>query len=640
MITEIVSYGGHAFWPDYEAGFVVASEPRLPGSAVRTLERIGAWPVIVALTRKAESMALLIRIVGDDRDALRSQLFRWFDPEDETPKIIVAQNHDGVAMYRQALCQDLRVFGDQQHDTVFVVTLVVHGDVRWRSVTEDSEAWAITGTGQTHVFVNGGEDEAYPVLTIKPTDAKTGGYAYRRWVPVVWRSRNGGAQYPVMATLATDAIVAAGKMQADGDDLRILVDGSETYRWLDAMNTAATKVWWSMDFTRAPALKIAVAIADTGDVASIQVDDADELVLMPESGIVLIDNEAFVYSARNLTDLQLTGVSRAAKGTAAAAHTIGDTVHWIQHDVYIIYGNAAATDPTLLITDWYKPAFELDLSDNDTWVYEEFDDVYHHRAGRWQPQEPTTIMGNGGSYTATERTIATPFSVIGVWKTAGGGFSQGWHLDNPCGIVNAAWTGGKVRIGAVPSTVAFRLRYWIRGDSFWTQQHGWISAAGYDPLPAANTWYSQGGAGWKAEFGDVSASDWSAATTLALQRYADAADFEMSGVTVSLLATEVPLVTINTEQGNYGLAATITNQTTGEAITVAFVMDLDSEIEVNTDERTVMWLLDGSGQFQALSLSTARRHWLRLLPGNNTLRWDDAGTNGVTLLTEWEERYY
>ena len=639
MITEIVSFGGHAFYPDYEAGFVTASEPRLPGSAVQTLERIGAWPVIVALTRSTESMALLIRIVGSDRHALRSQLFRWFDPEDETPKVVVAENHDGVEMYRMALCQDLRVFGDQQHDTVFVVTLVVDGDVRWRSVTPDSEEWNITATGQTHAFVNGGEDEAYPVLTIEPTGAKTGGYTYRRWVPVVWRSRNGGAQYPVMATLDTASLTPA-KMQADGDDLRVLVDGSETYRWLDAMDTAATKIWWSMDFTRAPDLELEVAIAGAGDVASIQVDDEVELALMPESGIVLIDSEAFVYTGRNLTDKQLTGISRAAKGTAAAAHDIGDTVHWIQHDVYLLYGNATATDPASSKSGDYEPAFELDHSDNDTWVYEEFGDAGLLRAGRWQAWVPLTIAGTGGCYTATERTLATPYSVIGAWKTTGGAFAQGWYLDNPCGIVNAAWTGGKVRAEVAESVVTFRLRYWIRGDSWWTEQHAWMLSTGYDPLPAANTWYSQGGAGWKTGFGDVSVSDWSAATTLALIRYGLSADFEMSGVTVSLLATEVPLVTVGDEEGNYELAATITNQTTGEAITVAFVLDLDSELEINTDERTVTWLLDGSGQFQALSLSTPRRHWLRLLPGNNTLRWNDVGTNAVTLTLEWEERYY
>jgi len=99
-------------------------------------------------------------------------------------------------------------------------------------------------------------------------------------------------------------------------------------------------------------------------------------------------------------------------------------------------------------------------------------------------------------------------------------------------------------------------------------------------------------------------------------------------------------VTVNAEDGNYQLAATITNEETGEALAVAMVMDLDSELEIDTDARQVTYLADGSGQFQALSLSAARRHWLRLLPGENVLRFDDVGTGEVTVEVAWEARWY
>jgi hypothetical protein len=494
-------------------------------------------------------------------------------------------------------------------------------------VTEDSDTWAVTASGQTHTLTNGGEDEAYPVLTLTPTGAKTGGYAYRRWVPVTWRSQNAGAQYPVMATLATDAIVTAGKMQADGDDLRVLVDGIETYRWLSGMNGAATKVWFSADFTRAPDLSLKTAIADSGTIASIEFNEVDELQYLPESGILLIDSEAFVYTARNLTDASVTGISRAAKGTASAAHTVGDDVQWVQHDVWIVYGNASATAPT--VDNDYKPAFELDHSDNSSWVYETFGDSAGKRAARWAPFDPITISGKSGVYTATHRTLGSPYTVIGAWRTAGGAFAQGWYLANPCGIVNAAWADGQARAEDKDSFL-LELRYWVRGASWWTNQLYWNASS--TPLGADNTWQA-----WSEA---AAASDWSPADDLALILYAYNGDAEAGTVTVSLSTSEVPVVTVNGEQGNYELAATITNQTTGEAITVGFVMDLDSELEVDTDERTVTWGADDSGQFQALSLSAARRHWLRLLPGANVLRFDDAGTNGVTVVAEWEERWY
>ncbi len=96
----------------------------------------------------------------------------------------------------------------------------------------------------------------------------------------------------------------------------------------------------------------------------------------------------------------------------------------------------------------------------------------------------------------------------------------------------------------------------------------------------------------------------------------------------------------NLEQGNYELSGTLTNQATGESITLNFVMDLNSELEVDTYNKVITWLEDDSRQFQAISFSSQRRHWLRLEPGNNTLEFVDVGTGNVTLTTVQTPRYY
>jgi len=623
MITDIVSFDGTTFSPDYEVGFVTASEPRLPGASVQSLERIGAWPVIAALQRKPHRLALVIRIAGSSRNTLRSALFRLFDPEDETPKKLLAANHDGTQMYVYALCEDLRVYGDQQHDIAFVVTLAVDGDVRWRAESATSDTWNITASGQTRSLNNAGEDEVYPVYKVEPTTAKTGGYAYRRWVPVVWRSENAGSDYPLLATMDTATPVGAGKMQADGDDLRVLVDGLEVNRWLDAMNGASTKIWFSASFARAPSLTLKTEIAAAGDIASIEFNEETEVALLPESGILLIDDEAFVYTARILTDAVVTGITRAAKGTSMALHTVGDTVHWIQHDVYVLYGNAAASAPEQPLQ--HKPAFELDHSDNETWEFEWFGRRGMEQPGSWYGWGPISKYTNSGRYTATGREIENAISVLGAWRAEHGDFAQGWYLQNPCGIVNAAWADGKHR-AVVRTDYVVHLMYWVRGASWWTWQKT------LDDPAVDNTWEN-----WSEA---AAVADWDAAETLAIALYAYSSDVEAGTVTVSLLATEVPVVSVNAEQGNYELSCTLTNETTGEAITVEFVMDLDSELEIDTDARTVTWLEDDSGQFQVLGLSSARRHWLRLLPGSNTLRFDDTGTGNVTVTTTWRTRYY
>jgi hypothetical protein len=225
--------------------------------------------------------------------------------------------------------------------------------------------------------------------------------------------------------------------------------------------------------------------------------------------------------------------------------------------------------------------------------------------------------------------------------------AQSWSLYQPCGVVNLLWSGGKVRSSLVDNGAIFFLRYQPRSSSYYTNQHRWSIFD--EPLPSANVWHSQGGAGWKAGFGDAAAVDWSPADYVSMMRWASATGtpapfaesfLEFGAVTVYLNAGEVPLVTVGAEDGNYTLAATITNQATGDAITVSYTMDVGGELEIDTDLRTVMDLADGSGQFQAVSFNTARRTWLRLLPGSNTLRFDDVGTNGVKVTVKWEKRYY
>ena len=629
MIEDVISFDGHTFAGDYEIDFVQGTQPALPPAKIATLQRIGAWPVVAALQRNTLRLALLMWVTdAANVDVLRTQLFRWFDPEDETPKKLLVENHAGVQMYVYALCEELRLYGDPRQQQAFVATLVVDGDARWRAESAAVDPWHITASGQTHTVHNAGEDEAYPTYVLRPTNAG-GSYAQRAWTPVVWRSENAGPQYPLRAELDTATIVTAGDMQADGDDLRVLVDGIEMDRWLDAMNTGATGIWFNADFARAPALTLKTQIAAAGDVASIEFNENVEVQFLPEGGILLIEDEAFVYTARDLTAWAVTGITRAAKGTAAALHAVGETAHWIQHDIYLLYDNPAATAPS--VDDDYKPMFTLADSTNVSWKYHEFGDGNNKRAGRWVGGwgmitlggGTGSLFGNSGRYTGTQHTLADPYTVAGAWLGSLNANSTGWLLENPCGIVNAAWADGQKRCVEFFSA---SLLYWSRGFSFWLEQAA-IAA------PAA-------GWGWENWSEAAAGADWDPAASIAIALTLYISDVEVGTVTVSLNASEVPVVTVNAAQGNYELDATLTNETTNEALTLQFVLSVDSELEVDTTLRTVTWLQDGSRQLQARALSSARRQWLRLLPGDNVLRFDDAATGNLTLTTTLVARYY
>jgi hypothetical protein len=168
---------------------------------------------------------------------------------------------------------------------------------------------------------------------------------------------------------------------------------------------------------------------------------------------------------------------------------------------------------------------------------------------------------------------------------------------------------------------------------WWTQ--AWLSAPSAD-----DTWesWSQAKAG----------SDWDPSEILVIAIYPGSAiqtsqfpmEVEAGTVTVYLNTSEVPTVMGCGEVGNYSLEATLTNTTTGEAITISFVMDLNETLTVDVDEDTVTYDKDGSSQRQAVEPDSVRDRWLRLAPGANTLQFDDTGTVAVTLTTTFRKRSY
>jgi len=560
---------------------------------------------------------------------------RWFDPEDETPKRLVITDADtAVPRYIEATCQQVRpvTIGTAASCSLFRIDLVVHGDVRWRAVTPTAlAAWNITATAQTHVFANGGDDEAYPVIEITPTAPKAGGYTYKRHDLVTWRAINAGPNYPIrLGPLDTATLVTATKMQADGDDLRVFVDGAEVSRYLVAMNTGATYIWFSVNWLAAQVETLKTNLAGAGDIDTIELEFDDgfpTVSAFPTSGALRIQSEVFLYTGLDLYNNAFTGITREAWGTTAAAHAAAQSVYWMQHEVVIVYGNAAAAaPPSRPITE---PVFTLANSTNASWKFDIFGaDTFPLRPAAWIRYGDLKLSGEGGAYAATERTLASPYTVAGMWSAvAHSGADYDWKFYNPCGIVNADWADGKKR--AVDKTMFSSTLYrWIRERSFWTAIAS-IAAPAND-----NTWENwseAAGAAFDPPCDQIAIS---------IFGYSFFQDSEVGTVTVTLFADEIPLTSLGAEAGNYSLRAIITNETTDEAITVTFEMAEDEDLEIDTYQHTVTYLLDNSNQFQAVALSSARRAWLRLLPGNNTLRFDDVGTDTVTVTVTFERRYY
>lgn len=508
-------------------------------------------------------------------------------------------------------------------DRGIVASLVVDGSVRWRSRDGDVHVWDITSGADDETVTVDSDDDVYPVLRLTPAQAKTSGYAYRRWVPVIWTADEAYANYPYMlGTFDTAALVTASKAQADGDDWRVMVDGTEKDRWFgdsgtSQFNQAATKTWVNLSFQAGweGTLEAAIGSGDTVD----SIDVCEDISAAASAGILVIYHgasyEAFTYTGKNDAERRFTGVSRAAKGTSALALSAADAVHWVQHDVWLLYGNGSASAPSQ--DDDYKPIFELDTSTNTSWVYEEFGEDDGLRTGAWVSQvldgSPTFYNGNQGGN-------ADPWDEIGISCD----YAEGrWYLYNPCGVTNANFTNGEKYAGFKEFWGGY-IRSSADGSTYTTEY----------AIPAPNS-----DATWEAWFRNEAIANKKYVALLLI--VFPTLQLEVADCTVTLDSSNTPTHEIGSELGNYSLDCVIENETTGDSIALGLIMGLDETLEVDTDNKTVTLLEDGSGQQQAFAaVGGARRDWLRLVDGANALSFTDTGTVELEIVLVWDRRLF
>jgi len=623
---------------NFSAAFSPGLSWGLPSVQAVMVPRHSAWPVTSGLERNdGRVMTLIVRIKGADKRALRDELLRLFDPERQDTSNFVVKDQDGTnTRYVIALCEScLPLVGVRAFRDAFEIKLRVHDDVRWRSTSLTQPAtWSITATAQQTTITNPGTDDAYPEITIMPTSAKSGtsDYTYKAFQIVRWRASTGASLYPVDIVnngLDTATLVSGGKMQSDGDDLRVKVDGSEVDRWLQDMNNATTQVWVNLDFEPAWSSTITAAI-DSGDSpTSITFDD--DTSALPSEGLIEIGGEVFTYTSKNDSTKTITLGARAAKGSSAASHSLGATAYWLQHEIYLLYGNPSATAPT--VDDDYKPAFELD-STNTSWDYDVFGSDDGKRTAPWVYAEEMSVNSYGSAlhkYTGDRDGGDTdPWQYMGIHFYQWGQRAY-WKATNPCGITAANFVDGEAWAEDLT-----HFYVWLYSGSPETQEDV-VASPGEGFPTSASTWEA-----WSDNETLTSGmtSVWLYATPAG--GYQPEGLVQVGDVTLTLNSTYTPTVQAIAEETSYALTCTITNTETGDAFSIDYSgVQANESITVDTDERTVTDDQDGSSQFQALTLvGGARKHWLRLVPGDNVIQYDDEATAGVDVDFSFRARFY
>lgn len=705
----LVSYNGINF-VDYDGtGYDVwigdGSGHALPSVQAQLSPRIGAWPVLSGLARPGRRFTMFVYILGDDIPALRTAMFQLFNPEDETPKRLVMTDDDGGrARYLMCLCEALQPAkdGGGYSERLFVATMVVDGDVRWRSVSTETVVWPVTVDGDTVTVSNPGDDEAYPVLTIEPTAPNS----FRSsmvglWTAMQWKAPVGATSYPIqLGPLDTASLVnTATATTLNG----AILAGDTTITLTDASSFDAAGMAYITD-------------AVAGD-------------------------EQIAWTGKTGNDL--TGVTRGIGGTSAAGHSGGQAIAvstilangndlrvWVDgiedHNRWLVDFDTANT--YVWINADFQQAVSLTLNTSigagdtiSTLVVNEDIGALPTGGILLIGTEAFTYTGKSNANKQfTGVTRATKGTVAGdhlssadvlwiqhdVWLTyndptasapsTDDNYKPIFNLDSSDndewvyeyfgeddGLRPGSWdvnttgdavsyTGNRTsdadpweEIGGTAATVNTSVRWfiynpcrivnanftngekrssniadWGVGVRIENSENGTSWAIEYSiPAPSSNnTWES-----WSRNEAIASGKYYVSLRVHAALGTSVVNNLEAADCTITLNSSYTPEISFPGSVGTstYPLEVTIINDTTSESVAVQYNMDLNESLQVDTHMKTVTDLIDGSNQRQALTVVNGpRRHWLKLEPGDNELEWTEIGVTGVTVTIDFEARYY
>jgi hypothetical protein len=213
-----------------------------------------------------------------------------------------------------------------------------------------------------------------------------------------------------------------------------------------------------------------------------------------------------------------------------------------------------------------------------------------------------------------------------------------WTLYNPCGVTNVQMDGEKWRDEATSEAE------WLGAVMSSTNGVHWQELANIPAPGLGDTWQFWGPLSLPA-----TAAPFVGLRLALVELQASGSSFlEANNATLTLDATRTPTAGVGPEQGNYHLDCTLTNELTGEAIQITFLMGVGESLVVDTEARQVTYDADGRSYFNAVTvLGGPRRHWLALRPATpaspllkNRLRFDDAGTTWVDIVVAWRQRHY
>jgi hypothetical protein len=660
MILIPYSYNGTSLQStDYSSSFPREQANLQINTQPGYIKRAGAVPVFAGKDFQPHTLNLEI-IMQHSFMTLFESLNQLFDTKDETPRQFICTDSEDSNKQYYVYATAQQVLGG--HDGTMAVVTLALDDPIWQTVTQNSHTWTIASSTSTTDVTNNGNDYAFPIFEITPTSNPSTDFIYSVYLQVLPQSDKPWTSRPLCITGATDttfdtaALVAAGKMQADGDDLRVFRNGVPVDFWISGINTTDTKVWVVSDMPAARNMTLKTAIGATDTVTEVELNytSANLTVIsdMPNKGVLIIDSglgttdtEELIYTAKTVTDKKLafTINSRNARNTLAFDHAAGASVRHLPYGFRIDYGNATATAPT--IDNTTKPLVNLSTSNNGTFVYTTFFDVAGLRSGRWQPSirkpsDPvfsrsnyfTSTSDEGDTDPATEMGLkALTYESGGIWRPDS--VQLNWIGYFPDYVTSFSASGEQNQTASsIPTFGMFyaangidsRTPLWAVSAQATTDYGTWTTwtKATTDATVPANTDYLK----WTMSGTILGTSD----------LYAKAG---ISALTVNF--TSPPHVMIRSETtAAVKLNMTIANTTNGESFDLLLPVEVNDTVYVDTDPEFPTVTYKGEVINGAIRINGVRSAWLKLNPGSNTLTFDNlqSVSNNFTILVKHRDR--
>lgn len=642
MRPEIYSWNGTTSINDgsnYRTSIKRGQLALLSANAV-SVPRANLFPFFSTAVLNTRVLVIGVDILpGNNLNTFRENLKGIFDITDPVHRNLIIKDKDDSDKQWYVSGRVVNFVEDNGSPLSFSISIFMDEPV-WKLVTAATNTWNITASGQTNVVTNGGNQKVASSFAITPTSARTGGLSYRRWVPIynklntpftfVLDITNGGLD---TATLTTT------KMQADGDDFRVWMDGQEQNRWLSAMDTANTLCHSLISLAPKQEATLLSNLSGSGTTATVSLTQTNasksflQEMYKQDNFTFLIESEALTGTAANINfgTFQITSMKRAQKNTSIAAHTAPLTVRWIEHDIWILYGDSTLTAPD--VDDTKKPIFDVS-STNTSLTFTNYFDSTTSRPGAWQGEVNASKTGTSYTFTANENEFTNPSTELGLamrnpsatTPTAQEIAQLAWTFYHPAGVTDVTYSGSRYFSNSTfPAVCALQF---LQPDAVWITANN--TAAPDSPY----TWQ---------DFGPLSIDLGGTYNTIrfsldgSLSTTADeAAMVQFDTLILTIDSSNLPTIGLAAEQAINFLDFTLTNNTTSEYLTCKTPCPTNDTLTIDCDNKSIS--LSNGERVGTLSFSTERFTWLDMNTGSNTFQFDETGTGNVTIVTTHRDR--